>query len=85
MDISPGIIEGFTSPSYQFFEIDQTKVGTGVNHSHHNEKRKHVFCMISGRMAPNQKKIEKNHCVINTHQYCELSKWFIEELGHPGL
>ena len=40
---------------YQFFEQDQTKLGTAINHICHNEKKQHVFCMLSGHMAPNQK------------------------------
>lgn len=68
---------------YQFFEMDQTKVGTAVNHIRHNEKRQHVYCMLSGRMTPNQKKIAKKQCVVDTHQYCALSKCFVEDSGHP--
>ena len=70
---------------YQFFEMDQIKVGSAINYIRHNEKRRHVFCMLAGRMTPNQKKIVRNHCVVDTNKYCAISKWFIEKSGHPGF
>ena len=70
---------------YQFFEMDQTNVGSAINYIRHNEKRRHVFCMIAGRMTPNQKMKVKKHCTIDTGQYCALSKCFIEESGHTGF
>ena len=33
-------------------------------------------------MTPNQKKIVRKHCVVDTNRYCAISKWFIEESGH---
>ena len=65
--------------------MDQTKVGSAINYIRHNEKRQHVFCMIAGRMTPNQKKMVKKHFTIDTNKYCALSKWFIEESGHTGF
>ena len=36
-------------------------------------------------MTPNQKKIVKKYCVINTNKYCAISKWFMEKSGHTGF
>ena len=70
---------------YQFFEMDQIKISTAINYIHHNKKWKHVFCMLLGHMALNQKKLPKKHCIVDTNQYCALSKWFIEDSGQPGF
>ena len=70
---------------YQFFEMDQTKLGGAINHIRHNEKRQHVFCMLSGRMTPQQKTIAKKKCIVDTNLYTALSTWFIKESGHRGF
>ena len=70
---------------YQFFEMDQTRLGGAINHIRHNEKRQHVFCMLSGRMTPQQKTIAKKKCIVDTNLYTALSTWFIKESGHRGF
>ena len=70
---------------YQFFEMDQTRLGGAINHIRHNEKRQHVFCMLSGRMTPQQKTIARKKCVVDTNLYNALSTWFINKSGHRGF
>ena len=70
---------------YQFFEMDQTKLGGALNYIRHNEKRQHVYCMLSGRMTPNQKKIATKNCMVDTNLYTVLSEWFIKKSGHRGF
>lgn len=70
---------------YQFFEMDQTKLGGAINHIRHNEKCQHVFCMLSGRMTPQQKYLSKERCKVDTSLYTALSTWFIEKSGHRGF
>ena len=49
---------------YQFFEMDQTKLGTAINHILHNEKKQHVFFILSGCMTPSQEKLVKNIALL---------------------
>ena len=70
---------------YQFFDFDQTRLGGAINHIRHNEKRQHVFCMLSGRMTPQQKAIAKKRCSVDTKLYTAISTWFIKKLGHGGF
>jgi len=69
---------------YQFFEMDQTRLGGAINYIRHHEKRQHVFCMLAGRMTPQQKTIAKKRCNVDTKLYTELSTWFIKKSGHKG-
>ena len=70
---------------YQFFEMDQTRLGGAMNHIRHNQKRQNVFCMLSGRMTPQQKTLAKLRCEVDTSLYNALSTWFIEKSGHRGF
>ena len=64
--------------------MDQIKVGSAIILATMKSAGM-FFCMLAGRMTPNQKMKVKKHCTIDTVQYCALSKWFIEKSGHTGF
>ena len=70
---------------FQCYEVDHTRLGGSMSYLRHKAKHQHVYCMLSGRMTPNQKVLAAERCRVDTKLYEELSKWFIEESGHSGF
>ena len=70
---------------YQFFETDATTISGSLNHIQHTHKKQHVYCMMSGRLTPNQRRRINEECKVDLNTYKELTKWFIERSGHPGF
>ena len=44
----------------------------------------HIYCVLCGRMNPNQKQIVRNRSKVDTQLYIDVITWFIQESGHPG-
>ena len=70
---------------FQCCEVDHTKLGGSMSYLCHKAKHQHVYCMLSGRMTSNQKVLAHQRCRVDTLLYETISKWFIEESGHPGF
>ena len=69
----------------QFFEMDQTRVGGAINHIRHNETRQYIFCVLSGRMTPQQETTVKKKCVLDTNLDAALSTWFIKTIWSKDI
>jgi hypothetical protein len=61
--------------NYQFFEMDQNKLGAVVSHLNQAGIGKHIYCVLCGRMTPDQKQIQL---------FIDILTWFVKESGHPG-
>lgn len=69
---------------YSFFEVDLSHTGAVVEHYLNTTANPLVYCVLTGRMTPNQKKIARDKATIDMNKIRELLRWFISESGHPG-
>ncbi len=44
----------------------------------------HIYCVLCGRMTPNQKQIVRKRSKVDTQLYIDVITWIIQESGHPG-
>jgi hypothetical protein len=71
--------------NYQFFEMDQNKIGGVINQLNKSEIGEHIYCVLCGRMTLDQKKIARERSRIDTQLFIDIKTWFVQESGHPGL
>jgi hypothetical protein len=45
---------------------------------------KHIYCVLCGRMTPDQKQIVRKMSRVDTQLYIDILTWFVKESGHPG-
>jgi hypothetical protein len=70
--------------NYQFFEMDQNRLGGVMNHLNQAGIGEHIYCVLCGRMTPDQKQIVRKRSRIDTQMYIDILTWFVKESGHPG-
>ncbi len=70
--------------NYQFFEMDQNRLGGVMNHLNQAGIGEHIYCVLCGRMTPAQKQIVQKRSQIDTQLYIDILTWFVKESGHPG-
>jgi hypothetical protein len=70
--------------NYQFFEKDQNRLGGVINQLNQTGIGKHIYCVLYGRMTPDQKQIVRKRSRVDTQFYIDILSWFVKESGHPG-
>ncbi len=70
--------------NYQFFEMDNNCLGGVMNQLNQQGISKHIYCVLCGRMTPDQKQIVCTRSKVNTQLFIDVMTWFIQESGHPG-
>ncbi len=45
---------------------------------------KHMYCVLCGRMTPDQKQIVRKRSKVDTQLFIDVMAWFIQESGHSG-
>jgi len=70
--------------NYQFFEMDQNRVGGVMNRLNQAGIGEHMYCVLCGRMTPDQKQIVRKRSRIDAQLYIDILTWFVKESGHPG-
>ncbi len=70
--------------NYQFFEMDQNRLGGVINQLNEAGIGKHIHCVMCGRMTPDQKQIVRKRSRVDTQLYIDILTWFVKESGHPG-
>jgi hypothetical protein len=45
----------------------------------------HIYCVLCGRMTPNQKRIVRERSKVGTQLFIAIMTWFVEQSGHPGF
>ncbi len=70
--------------NYQFFEMDQNRLGGVINYLNQAGIGEHIYCVLCGRMTPDQKQIVRKRSSIDTQLYIDIISWFVKESGHPG-
>jgi hypothetical protein len=71
--------------NYQFFKMDQNRLGAGINHLNQAGIGKHIYCVLCGRMTPDQKQIVRRRAVVDTQLFIDFLIWFVKESGHPNF
>ncbi len=44
-----------------------------------------IYCVMYGRMTPQQKNIARDRVVLDTRKLMEVLTWFIRDSGHKGF
>jgi hypothetical protein len=70
--------------NYQFFEMDHNRLGGVMNHLNQQGISEHIYCVLCGRMTPDQKQIVRSRAKVDTQLFIDVMAWFIKESGHPG-
>ena len=70
---------------FSFFEVDQSHVGGVMNYFRNSGPNRYIYCMLHGRMTPQQKTIARERAVLDTRKLMEVLTWFIRESGHKGF
>ncbi len=70
--------------NYQFFEMDQNRLGGVMNQLNQAGIGEHIYCVLCGRMTPDKKQIVYKRSRVDTQLYIDILPWFVEESGHPG-
>jgi len=66
-----------TERQYQFFEMDQHRLGGVMNHLNQAGIGEHIYCVLCGRMTPDQKQIVRKRSRIDTQMYIDIMTWFV--------
>ena len=64
--------------------MDQNRLGAVVNHLNQAGIGEHIYCILCGKMTPDQKQIVRRRAVVDTQLFIDLLTWFVNESGHPG-
>ena len=70
--------------NYQFFEMDQNRPGGVMNQLNQQGIGEHIYCVLCGRMTPDQKQLVRTRAKVDTQLFIDVITWFIQESGHPG-
>jgi hypothetical protein len=65
--------------------MDQTLIGGVMIRLTKTSIGQNIYCMLCGRMTPQQRTILRKRSKVDTSLYIDLLTWFIQESGHPGF
>ncbi len=55
-----------------------------MNHLNQTGIGEHIYCVLCGRMTPDQKQIVRRRAIVDTQLFIDISTLFVKESGHPG-
>jgi hypothetical protein len=61
----------------QFFEMDQNKIGGGINQLNKSGIGEHIYCVLCWRMSLDQKKIVRERSRIDTQLFINIMTWLV--------
>ena len=70
--------------NFQFFEMDQNKIGAVMTHLNQAGIGEHIYVVLCGRMTPEQKQIVRTKAIVNTKLFLDILTWFVTKSGHKG-
>jgi hypothetical protein len=70
--------------NYQFFEMDQNRLGGVMNQLNQAEIGEHIYCVLCVRMTPDKKQIVCKRSKVDTQLFIDVLTWFVNESGHSG-
>jgi hypothetical protein len=65
--------------------MDQSKLGAVINNLNQKSIGEHIYCVLCGRMTPDQKRIVCRRTVVDTQLFIDILTWFVKESVHPGF
>jgi hypothetical protein len=71
--------------NYQLFEMDQNRIGGVINQLNQSGIGEHIYCVLCGRMTPDQKRIVREPSTLDTGLFIDIMTWFVQKSGHPGF
>jgi hypothetical protein len=71
------------SGHYQFFEMDQPKIGGAMQGL--SQTQQSVYAMICGSVTNDQRKIIRERVQIDTQKYVDIMTWLIEHSTKPSI
>ena len=64
--------------NYQFFEMDHNQLEGVMNQLHQQGiGGEHIYCVLFGRMTPDQKQIVRRRSKVDTQLFIDVMTWFI--------
>jgi hypothetical protein len=86
MDISyTGGAQKSLRGNYLFFEMDQNRIGGVINQLNKSGIGEHIYCLLCGRMTPDQKRIVGERSTLDTQLFIDIMTWFVQKSRHPGF
>ncbi len=64
--------------------MDQNRLGGVMNQLNHAGIGEQIYCVLCGRMTPDQNQIVRKRSRVDTQLYIDILTWFVKESGHPG-
>jgi hypothetical protein len=64
--------------------MDHNRLGGVMNQLNQQGIGGHIYCVLCGRMTPDQKQTVCKWSKVNTQLFIDVMPWFIQETGHPG-
>ena len=61
--------------NYQFFEMDQNRLGGVIHQLNKSGIGEHIYCVLCGRMTPDQKKIARQRSKVDTTLFIDIMNW----------
>ncbi len=71
--------------NYQFFELDQNRIGGVIHQLNKSGIGEHIYCVLCGRMTVDQKRIIRERSTLDTQLFIDFMTWFVQQSGHPGF
>jgi hypothetical protein len=62
--------------------MDKNRLGEVINHLNQAGIGEHIYCVLCGRMTPDQKQIVHRRAVVDTQLFIDIYTWFVKESGH---
>jgi hypothetical protein len=71
--------------NYHFFEMYQNRIGGVIYQLNKSGIGEHNYCVLCGRMTPDQKRIVREWSTLDTGLFIDIMTWFVQKSGHPGF
>jgi hypothetical protein len=65
--------------------MDQNRLGAVIHHLTQAGIGEHIYCVLCGRMTPDQNQIVCRRAVVDTQLFIDILTWFVKESCHPGF
>ena len=65
--------------------MDQNRIGGVIYQLNKSGFGEHIYCVLCGRMTPDQKRIVRERSKVDTQLFIDIMTWFVEQSGHPGF
>jgi hypothetical protein len=68
--------------NYQFFEMDQNRIGGVIHQLNKSGIGEHIYCVLCSRMTVDQKRIIREWSTLDTQLFIDIMTWFVQQSGH---